>query len=133
MRVDYTLPAIQPSIPSDGRELVGEGGASFGQLFRGETVALPTTVEQQLGLDARPYTGTYIGPPPRPRTMDTHDANTERQRWNGLLRKHSETVGTRTRERLAPGHPVSNMLEMLREMQSMGDAIVSQAVSLTRG
>lgn len=132
MRVDYTLPALQPWIAPDGAELTEQGELSFRQLVRGEAVEMPTTMEEQLGLAARPFTGTYIGPPPRPRTLEVQDAETQRQRWHGMIRKHSASPGGTTRSG-GRGQPIQNMLEMLREMQHMEDSIVSQAVSLTRG
>ena len=131
MRVDYTLPALHPWTAPDAPELTEQGEVSFRQLVRGEAVETPTTVDEQLGLDARPFTGTYIGPPPRPRTLEIQDAESQRQRWHGLIRRHSSSAGgTRSGGR---GQPVHNMLDMLREMQHMEDAIVSQTVALTRG
>lgn len=133
MRVDYTLPALQPEVGLEAQEISPEGGQSFQQLIRAENVALPTTVDQTLRLDARPYTGTYIGPPPRPRTLGVMDAESQRQSWQGMLRKHSQSSGNLTRVGMGRGQPVHNMLQMLQEMQQMEDSIVSQAVALTRG
>jgi len=132
MRVDYTLPALQPWTPPDSTELTEQGELSFRQLVRGEAVEMPATMEEQLRLDARPFTGTYIGPPPQPRTLEVQDAETQRQRWHGMIRRHSASAGGATRSG-GRGQPVHNMLEMLQEMQHMEDSIVSQTVSLTRG
>src|ERR1700756_5437344 len=131
MRVDYTLPALQPWTAPDATELTEQGEVAFRQLVRGEAVEMPPTMEEQLGLDARPFTGTYIGPPPRPRTLEVQDAETQRQRWHSMIRRHSTSAGAATRSG-GRGQPVYNMLDMLREMRDMEDSIVSQTVSLTR-
>jgi hypothetical protein len=133
MRVDYTLPALQPWSPADSSEVSEEGRSSFGQVVRGGTIDLPSTLEEQLRLDARPFTGTYIGPPPPPLTLEMQDAETQRQRWHGMIRRHSESTGNVTRGSFGRGASVQNMLEMLREMQHMEDSIVSQTVALARG
>jgi hypothetical protein len=132
MRVEYTLPALQPWTAPDTPELNEQGEVSFRQLIQGEAAVAVPSVNEQLGLEARPFTGTYMGPPPRPRTLEVQHAESERHRWHSMIRRHSETGGMTTRFG-GRGQPVHNMLEMLREMQQMEDAIVSQTVALTRG
>jgi len=132
MRVDYTLPALQPAIPAETQEISSEGGSTFRQLVQGENVPLPTTVDDLLRLDVRPYTGTYIGPPPRPQLSTMQDAETQRQQWYGILRRHSD-AGLGSRTSTGRGRAVQNMMDMLRDMQGMEDAIVSQSVALSRG
>lgn len=133
MRVDYTLPALQPAISPDTQEIGGEGGASFREFLQGEVAPLPGTVDEQLRLDARPYTGTYIGAPPRPHTLGLQDADAQRQCWHGIVRKHFQNTGNLSRIGMGRGQPVYNMLEMLQDMQDMEDSIVAQAVALSRG
>jgi len=130
MRVDYTLPALLPETFPD-TPVTDETATSFRDQLRGLTVQLPVSWEQQLRLDARPFTGTYIGPPPRPQTLELNDAETQRSRWRSMLSRHSQTP-------LAAGssagtQPVQGMLEMLLEMQQMEDSIVSRSVGVTRG
>ena len=130
MRVDYTLPALQPWVPAaDTLEISAQGEPSFRDLVRGEAVALPSTVEEQLRLDVRPYTGTYIGPPPRPPVLMIQDAESQRRQWYGILRRHATGSGVTSG---GGRQSVQNMLEMLREMQGMESSIVSQAVALSR-
>jgi hypothetical protein len=133
MRVDYTLPALQqgtlPELPT-GQET----SLSFRDQLRSPAVQLPETWEQQLRLDTRPFTATYIGPPPRPQTLQLNDAETERSRWRSMLWRHSRALeasgNTVTSTRRQPVHV---MLEMLQVMQEMEDGIVAQSVAVTRG
>jgi hypothetical protein len=133
MRVDYTLPALQPWAPAETPEISAEGGSSFQDLVRGGAAELPQTVDALLRLDVRPFTGTYVGPPPRPPVLAAHDAESQRQQWYGMLHRHSGGTGMGTRTHGGRGQSVQNMMEMLRDMQDMEDSIVSQAVGLSRG
>jgi hypothetical protein len=131
MRIDYTLPALQPGTPPDDPSTLEEGGSpSFRELVRGEPVQLPETLDQQLRLDTRPFTGTYVGPPPRPRSMELYDAESQRSRWNSMLWRHgaSGAVGM-----TASSPSVRSMLDMLQQMRQMEDSIISQSVAVTRG
>ncbi len=133
MRVDYTLPALQPETFPD-MPVTEEAGASFRDQLRGLTVQLPESWEQQLRLDARPFTGTYIGPPPRPQTLELNDAETQRSRWRSMLSRHSQApLAAGSSGSSAVRQPVQGMLEMLLEMQQMEDSIVSRSVGVTRG
>ena len=132
MRVDYTLPALQPAIATEAPEIASEGSSSFRELVQGEAGPLPSTVDDLLRLDVRPYTGTYIGPPPRPPVLMMQDVETQRKQWYGILRRHSDG-GTASRTSTGKGRAVQNMMDMLQEMQGMEDAIVSQSVALSRG
>jgi hypothetical protein len=133
MRVDYTLPALQPgSLPElpEGQE----SELSFHAQLRNLTVQLPVTWEQQLRLDVRPFSGTYIGQPPRPPTLELHDPETQRSRWRNMLWRHGPGPNEPGRESsVGRGQPVQTMLEMLLDMQEMEDSILSQSVSVTRG
>ena len=133
MRVDYTLPALQPgTLPElpTGQE----AELTFREHLRTSVVQLPVTFEQQLRLDVRPFTGTYVGPPPRPQNLELHDAEAQRMRWRTMLWRHtpgaieSEGPGSDMR-----GQSVQSMLEMLLDMQEMEDSMVSQSVAVTRG
>ena len=133
MRVDYTLPSLQPWAPAETPEISGEGGRSFQGLIAGETATMPQGVDELLRLDARPYTGTYVGPPPRPPVLEMHDAEAQRRQWYGMLHRHSGNAGMGTRTNPGRSQSVQSMMEMLREMQDMEDSIVSQSVALSRG
>jgi hypothetical protein len=131
MRVDYTLPALQPALLPDAPS-PQDAGRSFRDQLRATSLRLPGEWVQQLRLDARPFTAAYIGPPPRPRTLELNDAESERSRWRNMLWRHGSSPGAR--QDLGPSEgSVGLMLEMLLEMQHMEDSIVSQSVALTRG
>lgn len=133
MRVDYTLPALEPGTLSDVAT-TEEKSLTFRDQLTGVTPQAPASWEQQLRLDVRPYTATYLAPPRPPKTLDLNDAETQRSRWRGMLWRHSGSAGTTSYS--APGgeaQPVRTMLDMLLDMQQMEDAIASQSVSLTRG
>jgi hypothetical protein len=134
MRVDYTMPALQPATFVD-TPTTGEGGApSFRDQLRGVASQIPVSWEQQLRLDARPYTGTFIGPPPRPRSLDLRDAETERSHWRNMVWRHGQASDASGSQPSSSSHsPVHVMLDMLRDMQQMEDSIVSQSAALTRG
>jgi hypothetical protein len=133
VRVDYTLPALQPGTPAELP--AGEGTElTFRDQLRGVSVELPQQWEQQMGLDARPFTGSYIGPPPRPVSLSLNDADAQRSRWREMLWRHMPMTATPgPMDSAGRGHPVQNMLDMFLEMQQMEDSIVSQSVGVTRG
>jgi hypothetical protein len=132
MRVDYTLPALQPAILPDSPS-TGEAAPSFRDQLRAPVIQVPVTWEQQLGLDARPFDASYIEPPPRPSTLHVGDAATERAVWRNMLVRHSDPSQPVPGLDGAPSGPVHVMLGMLTEMRQMEDEIVSQDASLTRG
>ncbi len=134
MRVDYTLPALQLGTLQDASPTPEDaGGASFRELVRGEAVQLPATVDQQLRLDARPFTATYIGPPPKPPSLEMGDATSQRSRWRSMLWRHVAVPSPGTSVSTSGGAPVQAMLMMLQNMQDLEDLIVSQSVAVTRG
>jgi hypothetical protein len=136
MRVDYTLPAMQvgtpPELPDAPADL--ETGLSFREQLRTPGAPISIGWEQHLRLDARPFTGTYIGPPPRPHTLQLFDAETERTRWQSMLWRHSQRPDPVTAPSLSSARePVHIMLEMLLQMQELEDLIVAQQTAVTRG
>ena len=94
MRVDYTLPALQSGNLLEAEPAAEGVGRSFREQLRGTTASLPVNWEQQLRLDVRPLTATFVGPPPRPRTLELSDAETERARWRNMVLRHSRSLGT---------------------------------------
>jgi len=131
MRVNYTLPSLVPeSLP----ELPGsvEGGTlSFRDQLRSPVSAIDSNWQEQFHLDARPPDATYIGPPPRPRSMEVRDIDSERNRWRSMLVKHYDSATAANSQ--GPQQPVKVMLEMLLDMQGAEDDVVSQNAALTRG
>lgn len=133
MRVDYTLPALQPGTMSDFA-ITEEKRPTFRDQLMGATAQAPVSWEQQLRLDVRPYTATYLAPPRPPKTLDLNDPETQRSRWRGMLGRHSGNAGAASYSApVGQAQSIQTMLDMLQDMQQMEDAIVSQSVSLTRG
>lgn len=131
MRVDYTVPALQPESLSEPTT-TSESGLSFRYQLRGATLGVPDSYLHQLRLDVRPFTATYIGPPPRPRRLQLNDPETERARWHNMVQRHSlDAAGNQANS--TDSESVRNMLEMLLDMQQMEDSIVAQQVAVTRG
>jgi hypothetical protein len=136
MRVDYTLPAMQVGTPPELPDVPAdiETGLSFREQLRSSAAPIGAGWEQQLRLDARPFTGTYIGPPPRPHTLQLFDAETERTQWHSMLWRHSQTPSPLTDPSIsAKQQPVHIMLEMLLQMQELETLIVAQQTAVTRG
>ena len=133
MRVDYISPAVQPGVST---ELPESSGAtpSFREQVRISTVPLPLSWERQLRLDARPFTTTYIGPPPRPSTLGLDDVQTQRMCWRNIVPRHRGASSVLRDSIATPGEQaVQTMIEMLLQIQQMEDAIVSRQVAVTRG
>jgi hypothetical protein len=134
MRVDYTLPSIQPDALPDLATATGETGQSFREQLRTPSVQLPVNWEQEMRLDARPFTGTYIGPPPRLHNMEVSDPEVERGRWRNMLARHDSALDPLNPASSEPSQqPVRSMLNLLLDMQDMEDSIVAQNVAVTRG
>ena len=132
MRVDYTLPSIQPGALPELPATTVETGQSFREQLRTSTVNLPATWEQEMRLDARPFTGTYIGPPPRPHNMEVGDPESERLRWRNMLLRHDSSLDAASGDSESQ-QPVRAMLNLLLDMQDMEDSIMAQNVAVTRG
>jgi len=131
MRVDYTLPSI---IPETVPELPGstETALSFRDQLRTPVSGLDFNWHEHFHLDSRPANATYIGPPPRPTSMEVRDINSERNRWRSMLVRHYDSMAGTSSSATEP-HSAKVMLEMLVDMQGAEDEIVSQNAALTRG
>jgi hypothetical protein len=133
MRIDYTLPALQPGALLDAEQLQ-EGRPSFRERLRGAPVQFPIGVEHVLRLDAAPLNAGSIGPPPRPPSLETSDANSERVRWRNMLVSHVQSVRTPGTQLDARGtQAVHAMLSMLLQTLHMEDVIASRSAAVTRG
>jgi len=136
VRVDYILPALQPAIANESSE-TPEMVPAFRDHVRSPRAApapLPGGWEQQFRLDARPFTATYIGPPPRPHSLSLDNFHTERARWRNLVSRHGDINDSPTISATFTSTPaVATMIDMLRQTQQMEDSIVAQQVAITRG
>ncbi len=132
MRVDYTLPSLEPEKLPELPASV-ETGVSFREQLLGTPTDLAVNWQQDLNLDTRPPDATYLEPPTRPQTMDIRDPGTQRKRWRGMLTKHSNAMASASPQGSNQEHPVRVMLDMLMDMQHSEDSIVSQNAALSRG
>ena len=132
MRVDYILPAMQPGTLPELPAGV-ESTPSFRDQLRTPMAQLPISWEQQLRLDVRPFTGSYIGPPPRPPSLQMSDAETERSRWRSMVWRHCQSFEDHEFASSGGKQAIHTMLEMLLQMQDMEDSIVARQVAVTRG
>ena len=133
MRVDYIMPSLQPAIgnqsPAD-LEIV----PAIREQARAPQTTLPCGWEEQLRLDARPFTATYIGPPPRPSTLALDYFQTERIRWRNLVSNHGGGFDSSRGSAAYRSEPaVQTLMLMLQQMQEMEDSIIAQQVAVTRG
>jgi hypothetical protein len=80
----------------------------------------------------RPITAGYVGPPPRPATLEINDVESGRQNWRHMLHRHAAASGGVD----GAGGPASSasgrMLQLLLEMQDAEDAIVARHLSYER-
>lgn len=135
MRIDYTLPALQPGTVLEAEQLEQSERLTFQErLRRSAPVQLPLSVDRVLGLDAVPQNAMALGPPPRPHTLETSDADSERSRWRSMLLSHSQTVRA-TGVSLDPHarQAVDTMLGLLVQTLRMEEAIASRSAAVTRG
>ena len=132
MRVDYTLPSL---IPESLPELPGstEAALSFRDQLRTPASSVEVNWQQEFHLDSRPVNATYIGPPPRPKSMEVRDIDSERTRWRGMLTRHYNSANSSTAPASSGQSAVRTMLDMLLDMQGAEDEIVSRNAGLTRG
>jgi hypothetical protein len=134
MRVDYTLPSLQPGTLDTTAGLSTDAKPSFRSRLASKATVQSATWDQQLRLDARPFTGSYIGPPPRPNNIELKDAETERFHWRNMLSRHGQAPAASAGSTHAMGNQaVQGMLQMLLDMQHAEDAIVARNAAVTRG
>jgi hypothetical protein len=131
MRVDYTLPSIIPETVPELPASV-DSAVSFRDQLRTPASAIEFNWQQHFHLDSRPANATYIGPPPRPKSMEVRNIDSERTRWRSMLVRHYNGT-TRSTSSSPDQASVKVMLDMLIDMQGAEDEIVSQNASLTRG
>jgi hypothetical protein len=132
MKVEYTVPALQPEALPE-MQLPAEPRWSFRDQLRHPAGQVPVGYEHELRLDVRPFTATYIGPPPRPPALQLGDVETERWRWHNMVTRHSMPMNGGGANGSAGGDSVQTMIDMLLNMQQMEDSIVSRQAALTRG
>ncbi|MFN0169109.1 MAG: hypothetical protein ACKV22_22010 [Bryobacteraceae bacterium] len=136
MRVQYTLPGLQPSVPNtagtaSARAATG-ARATFREHIRRLGASLPTSWRSLLRLDRAPRNAGYIGPPSRPATLEIRDMAAERVRWRSMLDRHAKEFT----EKPPPGDAaqgIERMLALMMRMQELEDGVVSRHLSDARG
>jgi hypothetical protein len=123
MKVDYTLPGLQPAVTRQP-QLPASSGVSFQSRLRRLSARATVSWKQLLRLDVAPADAAHIGPPPKPASLETRDAADLRLRWRNLLDGHQAVES----------HPaVTRMLALLGGMQETEDALISRHVAESRG
>lgn len=133
MRVNYILPALQPAISNEAPAST-EVVPSFREHVVMGPIPLQGGWEQQFRLDARPFTASYIGPPPRPHSLCLDSFQTQRARWHNLVSRYgamADSISTPAGYIDKPA--IRIMIDMLRQMQQIEDSIVAQQGAISRG
>jgi len=133
MRVDYTLPSLEPERLPELESHETTAAVPFRDQLRTPINPVPVNWQQEMHLDARPPDATHLDPPQRPPSMEIRDAETERKRWRSMLSRHNQTLSHAMFADPNSKEAVRVMLEMLLDMQHAGDAIASQNAAMTRG
>jgi hypothetical protein len=123
MKVDYTLPGLQPAVTRQPH-LPPSGGVSFQSRLRRLSARATVGWKQLLRLDVAPANTGHIGSPPKPASLETRDAADRRLRWRNLLDSHQAGESQPA---------VTRMLALLGRMQETEDAMISRHVSESRG
>src|SRR5690349_3989096 len=83
MRVQYTLPGLEPAI-SPQAQAQEAAAPSFKNKLRRISSRMPQSWQRLLRLDQAPPDATMIGPPPAPPALDRTDSDALRLRWRAL-------------------------------------------------
>ncbi len=134
MRVQYTLPGMQPS--QTAQITPGEpSAASFKSRLRRLSTSIPLNWKQTLRLNQPPLSATLIGPPPKPATLELKDAASQRLRWRNLLERQSRSFVALDAEQTTTGEmrSVQRMLSLLLHYQKLEDSVISRHLTESRG
>jgi hypothetical protein len=133
MRVEYTIPAMQPRI----REELQTGGSE--NSFRGKLLrlskSLPLSWKKILRLDQPPMGLEFVGPPLPPEDFETlTDPVLERLRWRELLDRKARLLETSNDSRHNSEEPraIHQMVALLLTYQAMEDAVIARQVSVSQ-
>src|SRR5262249_44602363 len=121
MRIQYTLPRMQPS--GFDREPIEPESGSFRNRLRRISRVAPPSWKQILRLSEPSYTAATIGPPPKPISFEMKDAASQRLRWRNLITREPPAGNTAE---------VQRMFALLRAHQSMEDRVVSRYLAEAR-
>ena len=124
MRIQYTLPGMQPA-GFGGEPVTTAPGQSFKGRLRRLNSTAPPNWRQVLGLDQQRNTALTIGPPPKPVNLERKDVASERLRWRNLISRDIPASDNDS--------GVGRMLGLLRGFQEMEDSVVARSLAETRG
>jgi hypothetical protein len=136
MRVQYTLPGFLPAeTPS------GESTEAVGSPFRTRLTYLPAprgpNWKNLLHVDEPPVNATSIGPPPRPPSLETTDAASERLNWRQMLDRQVASLESGSQSTAPGGHAdsmaIGRMLGLLMTSREVEDSIATRYLSEPEG
>ena len=133
MRVQYTLPGLQP------RQLnqpdIEAMPASFKNRVRRLSQALPRGWKHLLHLDVTPTGLEFLGPPPSAEDMEMLDPERRRRRWRELLDRQARFYDERgaSEEESEADQRTRRMLTLLLNYQMLEDEVASRLLSESHG
>ncbi len=139
MRVEYTLPGMQPPVtPAEVQAATAGGpyGPTFKDRLKQFSTNFQTTWRQVLRLDTVPAGPTTMGPPPRPRVCEMREPAEARMQWRRLVERNGRMLATSVSadgpSANAP-HKLQRMQALLVQIQQMEDGVISRSLTATRG
>jgi hypothetical protein len=133
MRVQYTLPGLQPQQLKQPE--IEATPASFRSRVRRLSQALPRGWRHVLHLDVTPIGLEFLGPPPPADDMEALDAETRRRRWRELLDRQTRFYEERgaSEEESEADQRTRRMLTLLLNYQMLEDAVASRLLAESQG
>ena len=133
MRVQYTLPGLQPRQLNQPE--IEATPASFKSRVRRLSQALPRGWKNLLHLDVTPTGLEFIGPPPSADDMEMLDAETRRRRWRELLDRQTRLYEERgaSEEESEEHQKARRMLSLLLNYQMLEDEVASRVLAESQG
>lgn len=133
MRVQYTLPGLQPRQLNQVESV--STPASFKSRVRRLSQVLPRGWKQLLRLDLTPAGLEFIGPPPSAEGLERFDAETQRQLWREMLDRQTRLYdeGDGSEEVSEAQQKVRRMLSLLLNYQMLEDQVASRQLAESQG
>jgi hypothetical protein len=139
MRVEYTLPGMQPPVNPQMVQAANAGGP-YGPNFKDRLRQLSANFQLNwrhvLRLDQVPPGATVVGPPPKPTNLELKDPAAARLQWRRLVDRNSQQLMGQPNANTTASTPspkVQRMQALLIQMQQMEDNVTSRSLTATRG
>lgn len=129
MRVQYTLPGLQPKQPDHVEGAVTS--PSFKSRVRRLSQVVPRGWKQLLRLDVPSVGLEFLAPPPPVESAEVIDAGTHRYRWREMLDRQARLYGEGSGREEEP--EVQRMLSLLLNYQMMEDHVASRQLAENQG